>query len=284
MVLLSPSLSSIDYVPADEANMTGHTSHLLALPIEVRELVYNLIFDPTTLIKVEAAAAREYEYAPATETDSTTWPADFESWAITRHPLSSQLLRACTQIHEEATPFLYSRRTFDLTARESLKLLFHNIGHAYFEHIRHVLIDWDSLEDFSRSLNKDEYQVGTSGLKSIQLASWRIRHIQGTSVRWRSVKGYERMVCQAAVDITEKHKQLKLVAEQAFQRKSSYLSVDAPRMPPSNCRVKWRFITHEADLKEGENVIDIKEDLGRLGATQDEASDGGFALPRIDPR
>ena len=91
------------------------------------------------------------------------------------------------------------------------------------------------------------------------------------------------MMCQAAFDITEKHAQLKVVAEEAFQRKSSLISSEGQGLTPSNCRVKWRFVTSEADLNEREVMVDIKGDLERLRATQEEASDGGFCLPMIDP-
>lgn len=258
--------------------MTDQPSSLLALPIEIREVIYSLLFGSTSEIKIEAAPAREYEYSIAHNTDSTTWSADFESWATTKHPLSAQLLRVCRQIHDEAAPFLYSHRTFNLSPRESLKLMLHNIGPTHFEYIRHIIIGWETMEDLSRALNKDEYRIGTAGLKSMRLCTWRIRHMQGTSNSWRSVRGHERTMCQAAADIIEKHAQLRIVAETEFQRADR-----TPWRTPVNRKVKWRFITSESELQANEVAIDIKGDLQRLRATKDEASDGGFSLGMVDP-
>ena len=263
--------------------MAGQTSAFLTLPSEIRKIIYDLVFHANELIKIKAAPVREEEYTSTTDTDSTTWAADLDSWAITSHPLSSQLLRVCSQVYDETTPFLYSYRTFDLTYRESLKLLFHSIGPTQFEHIRHVVTNWDSLEDFSRSLNKEEYQRGTSGLQSIQLASWRIRHLHGTSLQWKSVRSEERMFCQAGLDIVAKHQQIKVVAEEAYHRKTSLLIRDCLRTPPANPRVKWRFITSEADLRLGEVVVDIKGDLESLRTIQEEAKITEFSLPMMDP-
>ena len=260
--------------------MAEESSRFLMMPVEIRKLVYDLLFQPTSRIAMQAAPQREYEYSPVTETDSTTWPVDFESWAITPHPQSSQLLRVCSQVHVEATPFLYSSRVFDLTYRDSFKLLLHNIGPSRFVHIRHVSLDWDALEEVARALNKDNYQSGLAGLRSVETASWRIRHLGGTSMRWRNVKASERSICQATHDITEKHPFLRVVAEQTYHRRSCS---EASSSTPSSCKVKWRILADEEDMTEDETVVDIKCDLERLRATKDEASDNGFSLPMIDP-
>lgn len=249
---------------------------ILAIPIEIRELIYDLIFEPRTTIKITAAPAREYEYS-----EDSTFPSDFESWAITPQPLSSQLLRVNKQFYTEGLSFLYSLRIFDLTARESSKLLLHNIGTRSFSQIRHVIIDWDALQNFAWDLSKDEYREGLAGLRCIELATWRIRHMRGTSVRWRNVKSYERMSVQAASDIISKHAQIRILAEQYYQRRASMAAIEG-KTSVSN-KVKWRFVMNKEDLKEGEHVVDVQADLELLRATQDEATEGGFSLSMMDP-
>lgn len=262
--------------------MTEHTSRFLSVPIEIRELIYDIIFEPTATIKISAAAQREYEYNTTTGTESTSFPADFESWAITPHPRSSQLLRVCRQFHIEASPFLYSLRTFDLTARESGKLLLHNIGPECFSKIRYISLDWDALQTFAWDLSKDDCRRGMAGLRCIQIASWRIRHMYGTSVRWRNVKSYERTTLQAASQIIEKHNHLKVLTEEPYRRKTTFsLGIDAARLS-SNHRVKWRFITSEEELREGEVIVDIQRDLDQLTGTENEVQEEGFSLPVDD--
>lgn len=252
-------------------------SPILAIPIEIRELIYDLIFQPCRTIKITAAPAREYEYSK-----DSTFPSDFESWAITPYALSSQSLRVNKQFYAEALPFLYSLRIFDLTARESSKLLLHNIGTKSFSHIRHVVIEWDTLQNFAWDLGKDDYRDGMAGLRCIELATWRIRHMQGTSVRWRNVKSYERMSVQAASDIISKHANIRVLAEQYYQRRASLAGIEGAKLAISN-KVKWRFVTSEEELTDGEHVVDVQADLEHLKATQDEATEGGFSLPMMDP-
>lgn len=256
--------------------MTGLLPPILVIPVEIRELIYDLLLQPLTSIKITAAPVREYEYS-----EDSTFPSDFESWAITPHPLSSQVLRVNKQFYAESLPFLYSLRIFDLTARESSKLLLHNIGTRSFSHIKHVVIDWDALQNFAWDLGKDDYRDGLAGLRCIELATWRIRHMHGTSVRWRNVKSYERMSVQAACDIISKHGQIKILAEQFYQRRASLAGLES-KTAVSN-KVKWRFVTSEDELKEGEHVVDVHADLEQLRATQDEATEGGFSLPMMDP-
>lgn len=115
------------------------------------------------------------------------------------------------------------------------------------------------------------------GLQCIEMATWRPRDMAGARMQWRAVRGYERMMCQAACDILDKQGQLKVLAEEPYRRRG----VAAGGL--SHAKVKWRFVTSEQDLREGEVVVDIKTDLEKLRATQDEAIDGGFSLSMIDP-
>lgn len=263
--------------------MSRKPSNFLTIPVELRELVYDVVFQPATLIRIAAAPQRQYEYNPSTESDSTTWPADFESWAITHHPRSSQLLCVCSQVYAEALPFLYSFRSFDLTARESPKLLLHNITSHCFSHIRHITIEWEALQSFAWDLSKDDYRLGMAGLRCIQLANYRIRHLHGPGVRWRNVRSLERTMLQAAFDITEKHELLKVVAEEQYRRRASS-SVGIPSSKTSSLsKVRWRFIMVEDELRDEEVIVNIQKDLNIVKAVPDDATDDRFSLPAIDP-
>lgn len=276
-----------------ESLMLTSECYLLALPPELRQLIFSNLFRPFDVIQI---TARPPSIPVEDEEGATSWPADQESFAVARHNLHPQLLATCKQLHIEGLPFLYSHRHFDFTARESLKLLLYNVGPKTFSNIHHIVLDWDSLQDFAWSMSKPDYAIALSGLHVIEMATWRNRHVDTTGTRWRNVRGYERMMCQAATDILHKHASLKLLVEEQFVRKGSIthtlptehnshdkdqvrrLSVDTgPR------RVKWRFLASEVGQKDNEIAIDIESDLKTLKATQDEASDGGFHLPMIDP-
>ncbi|KAJ9653404.1 hypothetical protein H2198_007402 [Neophaeococcomyces mojaviensis] len=268
--------------------MTEQTSRFLAIPLEIRQVVYSEIFDTRAGIAIEAAP--RLAPSPGGEPTTTSWSAEDEFWAIKPHQLSSQFLRTCRQIHTEALPHLYSLRIFDVTARESLQLFLHNIGPQNFAFIHHIVIDWDFLQDLGWSLTKDEYKLATSGLNNIEVKSWRMRHLTGTSVQWRNVKSHERSLCQAALDICKKHKQLKVLAESYHRRASSSAGISLSGIAGggvpatrSNCRVKWRFVTCLEELREDETVVDIEKDIDLLRATKEEAREGGFSLPMIDP-
>ena len=255
---------------------------------EVPPEVLPVLFDPFRSVNIFAAPEREYEHNPATETDSTTWPADFESWAITTEPRfcsQPQVLRTCKQIYLESLPFFYSLRTFNLSARESPKLLLHNIGPAHFKHIRRIILEWDALEEFSRALNRQDFYEGTSGLESITTSRYWSRHVSGTGTKWRHVKVQERMICQAAHDIVTKHARVRIVAESLFRRRASAIETEGTtQLQNGNIRkVKWRFIVSDDDLRDDEVAVDIRQDLAVLKATQDEADAGGFVLPMLDP-
>lgn len=262
--------------------MAGQKSYFLDIPLEIRELIFDIVLHPTEPVIITAAPDRVYEYNLSTETNSTTWPADFESWEITHHPHSAQLLRVCSQIHREALPFLYSLRSFNLTARESLKLLLHNIKPRCFALIRSIKIEWEALQTFAWDLSKDDFCAAVAGLRCIQLATYRIRHMRDISVKWRNVRSYERMMLQAALDITQKHAFLKIVAEEPYRRRSSSVVAVPPPNSSTGCKVRWRFITAEEELREGEVIADIQRDLEIINNTLDEADYTGLSLPAID--
>lgn len=253
---------------------------LLTIPLELREIVYDLLFTPSQQISVIAAPRHEDEEDLQRSNNSTTWSVESGSWAMAPRLLSSQLLRVNRQLHAEALPFLYSRRMFDVTARDTLKILMHNTGPKNFSYIKNILIDWEELEQFAWNLKKPEYRTSLSGLNCVQIATWRHRHMFGTSVQWRSVKGRERSLLQAASEIVDQHQHLSILAEEPFRRKPSLISV--PIENATSHRVKWRFIADQCDLREGEVVVDILKDLESVKATQQEADDVGFSLPIND--
>lgn len=265
----------------------------LALPVEIRQLVFNDLFRPLEPIRI---TARPPPTSLEDDENTTSWSSERESFAIARHSLDSQFLATCKQIHTEGLTFLYSQRTFDLTARESLKLLLHNIGTKNFSNLHQIILDWDALQDFAWSISKPDYAAALSGLHVIEMATWRNRHLDTTSTRWRNVKGYERAMCQAAADILHKHDNLKILAQEHFVRKGSITHIAAGNAEGESddkskqvgagmgsLRVKWRFLSPDVVLKDHEIVVEIEKDLEILRATQDEATDGGFQLPMIDP-
>lgn len=253
---------------------------LLTIPLELRELIYAIVLSPNKQICVTAAPRYEDEEDLQKLNNSTTWSVESGSWAMQPHDLNSQVLRVSRQVHAEALPFLYSRRIFDVTARDTLKILMHNTGPKNFSYIKQIIIDWDELEQFAWNLKKPEYRAGLSGLSCVQIATWRHRHMHGTSVQWRSVKGRERSLLQAALEIVEQHEQLNVLAEEPFRRKSSIISTQSENA--TSHRVKWRFVASETDLREGETGVDIEKDLESVQATQHEADDVGFSLPIND--
>lgn len=265
----------------------------LALPVEIRQLIFNDLFRPFEVLRI---TARPPPLSPEDDETTTSWSSEHESFAIARHSLHSHFLATCKQIYTEGLTFLYSQRTFDLTARESLKLLLRNIGPTNFSNIRQIVLDWDALQDFAWSISKPDYATALSSLHVIEMATWRNRHLDTTSTRWRNVKGYERTMCQAAADILYKHDNLKILAQEHFVRKGSIAHItpgqadgESEEKPQQvgagagSLRVKWRFLSPDAILKDHEIVVDIEKDLEMLRATQDEATDGGFQLPMIDP-
>lgn len=264
----------------------------LAVPVEIRQLVYSELFRSCEIIHI---TARPPSTPIEDEEGTTSWPADQESFAIARHDLDSQLLATSKQIYAEGLPFLYSHPTFDLTARESLKLLLHNIGATNFSKIRHIVLDWDALQDFAWSISKPDYATALSGLHIVEMATWRNRHLDTTGTRWRNVRGYERTMCQAAADILLKHDNLKILVEELFVRKGSVTQIVTGHTIDENDekskqvsaaigprRVKWRFLAPSAIVKDHEIEVEIEKDLEKLRATQDEATDSGFQLS-IDP-
>lgn len=223
-------------------------SMFLSAPPEIRLRIYDW-----TVVSIN----------PITVVAATAASTDDESWDIEPRPLSSQLFRTCRQVRDEAVPHMYGQNVFDCSQREAMKLLLHNIGIDNFTLIKTVALDWEQLQEFAWSLAKDEYQVATRGLECVQLAHWRNRVVGGSSNLWRNMKNYERQLCEAALDICEKHRKLKVVAQQPFHRSGRFQGSVSPR-------VKWRFVASVDDLRDGETVVDLEADLSLLQPTREE--------------
>ncbi|KAL2431204.1 hypothetical protein ABEF95_004095 [Exophiala dermatitidis] len=235
----------------------------LTLPPEIRTNIYARLFSATTAIKIE----HEHPNRPADydqeDTDNT------QSWQLRRpsvtntitttttaspiptptstttptftanpnHPsslssqgLSSQLLFTNHQIHAEALPLLYQLNTFDCSSREAIPLLLRTIGSHHFTFIRHLILDWDQLEDFAWMLAKPQHLPQTlAGLETLETATWHMRIPGYPSAPKNPIllatKAYERQLCQAALDICQKHPRLNVLLQRK-RRKQTVPSSD----------------------------------------------------------
>lgn len=189
--------------------------------------------------------------------------------------MGAQLIRTCRQMHRETHTLLYGQNTFNCSQREGLKLLLQSIGFKNFSAIKHIIIDWEQIQDFAWSLAKEDYNSAMAGLEIVELATWRTRMLGGTSFILREAKSYERQLCQAAFDICEKHPRLKVVAQRPFHR--------SVRVGTSSHRVKWRFVMSAKDMWSNEVAAPIAEELAQLKASSDTEAGGAGASQMIDP-
>ncbi|KAK4944105.1 hypothetical protein LTR10_016438 [Elasticomyces elasticus] len=239
-------------------------SPFLNLPTEIRLKIYTHLFSFPDPIKIEPAHPTSQA---AFIFDSNTNEAKETPWLLrqpTTSGLTSQLLRTCRKIHHESLPVLYQSNIFDCSAREGVPLLQHNIGPSSFSLIRHVILDWEQLQDFAWSLAKPEHQLATNGLEIIDLASWRARILGGSSLLWHDVKAYERQLCQAALDICQKHAQLRLLR---LKRDPTEFKLSGKTiMCKTTHRVKWRFVTEKEARthKDYDHVVDLQSELASL--------------------
>lgn len=197
------------------------------------------------------------------------------TFRMKRMSLSAQLVRTCKHMYQETNVLLYANNVFNCSQRECLKLLLQSIGSKNFSSIKHIIIDWEQLQDFAWSLAKEEYNTAMSGLETVELATWRMRVLGGTSFLWKEVKSYERQLCQAAVDICAKHPKLNVVAQLPFHRSN--------RGASASHRIKWRFITSATELRINEVEIPIEDELAQIKASGDSEAGGTGASQMIDP-
>lgn len=248
------------------------SSPLLALPVEVRLKIYALLFHCAEALVIEPAEPAYQEdfdhssYSPASVIDHANDKDKdpFPSPALRIQPLhfyrpaylsyapssttwgvgmSSQLLLTCRQIHHEAIPILYGTNRFDCSMRSAPTILAQIISVQNFALIRHLILDWDQLQDFAWSLAKDEQVHATRGLEILELNRFRTRifprtrsasaaesettlgiapdpsatlySATGSWSRWHhaDVVNHERQLFASALAIVEKHAQLRHVLQ-----------------------------------------------------------------------
>lgn len=121
--------------------------------------------------------------------------------------------------HAEAHPLLYSSNAFDVSARSALYALTTTLPPLIFTQITSLILDWDTLQDFSFQLAKPSFVALLASLTTLSLANWRTRVLQSQSAfLWRGVKAHERSICTAGLLIVERAPRLRLVAERRWVR------------------------------------------------------------------
>lgn len=229
---------------------------LLSLPPEILLRIIEYLF-VNQHVRVEPSQALEASSA----------------FRMKRTSMSGQFIHTCRKIYEETHCLLYSTNVFNCVYREGLKLLLQSTGSKNCSLIKHVIIDWDQLEDFAWSLAKENYRTAFSGLETIELATGHKSVLGASSFWFREGKSYERQLRQAALNICEKHANLNLVAQRPFRRIGRGAD-------PS--RVMWRFIQSEADMKPDESIVQLAEDLAQLKASGDSDTTGSEKPMMID--
>ena len=261
----------------------------LNLPPELRLQIYTYVLtspEPVTITPSSTTSSQFSQFlsfAVGLDSSSLSPPSTPTATIpsqklLTPYPVSAQLLRTSRLIHAEATSILYTANTFNCSSHSALPILLQTLTPATSALIVHLILDWDQLQDFSWSLSKPATVHATSGLQTLDLATWRMRVLGGLSSLWRDVKSYERQICQAALDITRKHPRLKVVLARTFyKRPKASVGVYTSVVPNTWGRIKWRFVTEAAAAaaaaaaKVGENgnekVVNLQDELDRLSAS-----------------
>ena len=262
----------------DDAPLERGHLHLLSLPTEIRVQLYIYLFQSVTPIKIESQHSSQQSSEHSEPEGNNADSYSDQTWTIRRpstptNGLSSQVLLVCREIYTEAHPYLYRLNMFDCSSRSSLPLLQSCLSPITFPHIRHLILDWEHLQDFAWSLAKPGQVEATRGLQVVELGTWRMRvRYAGGTFLWRDVKSYERQLCQAALDICRKHAHLRLVLEREFPYRRKKL-VDNTTLGKSihgrtTQRVKWRFVTEALGtmdaIGEGEKTLHLQQELHLL--------------------
>ena len=182
--------------------------------------------------------------------------------------LHPAILCTCSQLYSEGQSLMFTNNVFDCSQREGTTLLLKRIGSGNFAQIKHLIIEWDQLQDFGWALAKDPTGVFLPRLESVLTATWRTRILGGKSLVWRQNKNYERQLCLSAINILQKHPKLNFLVQIPY-RKASMKSVHSN----NNNRVKWRFVSTEQAIGPSEVVIDLEAELAQLGVKAGDDSD-----------
>jgi hypothetical protein len=192
--------------------------------------------------------------------------------------------------------------------RSAPTILHRIISTANFARIRHLVLDWDQLQDFAWSLAKEDQVAATSGLEILELNHFRTRMLQplratdllmniipdphrartllnpiSSNRLWENTRDHERQVHQAALEITEKHAQLRFVLQETsvktlprgFQREeippelTGHVAVRPIPELKATARIRWRFVTQKGlrEAKESEVVLNVAGELAELHVT-----------------
>jgi hypothetical protein len=220
--------------------------NLLGLPAEIRlQILCHLLANKT--IKVEAELRGDQL-------------ENNEVWAM-KHSgcLHPAVLCVCLQLFLEGQSLVYTDNVFDCSQREGTILLLKCIGSENFVQIKHLILEWDQLQDLAWALAKEPGGSYFAGLESVLMATWRTRILGGKSLVWLQNKNYERQLCYAAINILEKHPKLVSLLQIPY-KKGKMNSVHSN----NNYRVKWRFIAVEQTMRAGETVVDLESELEQL--------------------
>lgn len=238
--------------------------NLLNLPTEIRlQILCHLLANKT--IKVEAELLGD--------------PLENNAvWAM-KHSgcLHPAVLCACRQLLSEGQPLVYANNIFDCSQREGTNLLLKCIGSDNFVQIKHLILEWDQLQDLSWALAKKPGGSHFAGLESVLMATWRTRILGGKSLVWQQNKNYERQLCHAAINILQKHPKLASLLQIPY-KKGNVSSVHSN----NNYRVKWRLIAMEQVVRPDESVVDLDSELEQLRVKTGENS-GEPAQQMLDP-
>lgn len=238
--------------------------NLLDLPTEIRlQILCHLLGNRT--IKVEAELLGE--------------PLENNAvWAM-KHSgcLHPAVLCVCLQLFSEGQSLVYTENVFDCSQREGTNLLLKCIGSANMVQIKHLILEWDQLQDLSWALAKEPGGSCFAGLESVRMATWRTRILGGKSLIWQQNKNYERQLCYAAINILEKHPKLVSLLQLPY-KKGNMSSVHSN----NNHRVKWRFISMEQKMRAGETVVNLESELEKLRVKTGEDS-GEPVQQMMDP-
>jgi hypothetical protein len=176
-------------------------STFVNLPVEIRLRIYALLFHCSEPLLIEPAPSSEQDDATPTSIQDASAILD-DTIRMRLQPLryirpsylgnsphtstspglglSSHVLRLNQQIHDEAMSILYGINIFDCSLRSATYLLTNAISTTNFRLIKHLILDWDQLQDFAFSLAKDSQVVTTSGLETLSLNTFRTRILRST--------------------------------------------------------------------------------------------------------
>ena len=129
----------------------------LLLPLELRLQIYEYIF----LCKKRIVPHKKHHY-----------PVE--------HPIPTSILRTCKQIHQEASPILYSKNTFLITYPMEILKWLPKIGQANMKLLENIHLQVD-VEDRRRPAVKDERADWYTLLDLLAREATGLRHV---GVRW----------------------------------------------------------------------------------------------------